>query len=60
MRISQVSRKIAQLNKWNYSISKCFVRQNYWVIPPELAVASVAAEGCCAAAEGDGSFNYRL
>lgn len=28
--------------------------------PPEFAVASVAAEGCCAAAEGGEGFDYRL
>lgn len=30
------------------------------VNPPELAVASVVAEGCCAAAEGGRGFDYRL
>lgn len=31
-----------------------------WVGPPELAVASIVAEGCCAAAEGGRGFDYRL
>lgn len=31
-----------------------------WVNSPELAVASVVAEGCCAAAEGGGGLDYRL
>lgn len=34
--------------------------KSIWVGPPELAVASIVAEGCCAAAEGGRGFDYRL
>lgn len=30
------------------------------VDPPELAVASIVAEGCCPTAEGGRGFDYRL
>lgn len=32
----------------------------FWVDQPELAVSSVVAKGCCAAAKGDGALDYRL